>query len=47
MDYLSGTSPACDEVLNAVADRIRATASIGKADIGALLFWKRLRADSP
>lgn len=45
--YVSGTSPAYDEVLTEVADRIRATGSIGKADIGALLFWKRLRADTP
>ncbi|WP_237563334.1 hypothetical protein [Arthrobacter sp. H-02-3] len=45
--YMSGTSPTYDEVLTEVADRIRATASIGKADIGALLFWKRLRADTP
>jgi hypothetical protein len=34
-------------VLNEVADRIRTEGSIGKADIGALLFWKRLRADTP
>ena len=45
--YMSGTSRAYDEVLTEVASRIRATASIGKADIGALLFWKRLRADTP
>ncbi len=44
--YQSGTSPVYDEVLIEVADRIRTTASIGKADIGALLFWKRLRADT-
>jgi hypothetical protein len=44
--YMAGTSRAYDEVLTEVADRIRATASIGKADIGALLFWKRLRADT-
>lgn len=45
--YISGTSPQYDEVLVDVADRMRATASIGKSDIGALLFWKRLRADTP
>lgn len=45
--YMVDTSRAYDEVLADVADRIRATASIGKADIGALLFWKRLRADTP
>lgn len=45
--YQSGTSPVYDEVLTEVAEKIRTTASIGKADIGALLFWKRLRADTP
>lgn len=45
-DYSAATSPAYDQVLNEVADRIRAEASIGKADIGALVFWKRLRADT-
>ena len=46
-EYKSSTSTAYDEVLNEVADRILATGSIGKADIGALLFWKRLRANTP
>ncbi|WP_395405596.1 hypothetical protein ACHMXB_21430 (plasmid) [Arthrobacter sp. UC242_113] len=45
--YMAATSPAYDEVLNEVAERIRAEGSIGKTDIGALLFWKRLRADTP
>lgn len=45
--YMAGTSPVYDEVLVDVANRIKATASIGKADIGALLFWKRLRANTP
>lgn len=44
--YQLGTSSAYDEVLTEVADRIRTTGAIGKADIGALLFWKRLRADT-
>jgi hypothetical protein len=44
--YIASTSPAYDEVLTEVGGRIRATGSIGKADIGALLFWKRLRADT-
>ncbi|MGX1163502.1 hypothetical protein FBY31_4374 [Arthrobacter sp. SLBN-100] len=44
--YIAATSPAYDQVLTDVADRIQATGSIGKADIGALLFWKRLRADT-
>ncbi|WP_236777460.1 hypothetical protein [Arthrobacter crystallopoietes] len=45
--YMANTSPAYDEVLTEVAERIRSRASIGKADIGSLLFWKRLRADTP
>ncbi|WP_426225115.1 hypothetical protein [Pseudarthrobacter sp. DSP2-3-2b1] len=44
--YTAKTSPAYDEVLDQVSDRIRDQGSIGKADIGALLFWKRLRADT-
>lgn len=38
---------AYDEVLVEVAARVSTTGSIGKADIGALLLWKRLRADTP
>jgi hypothetical protein len=44
--FNAGRSSAYDEVLYEVADRIRASGSVGKADIGALLFWKRLRADT-
>lgn len=36
-----------DEVLYEVADRVARSSSIGKADIGALLFWKRLQANTP
>lgn len=36
-----------DETLDQVTRTIAATGSAGKADIGALLFWKRLRADTP
>lgn len=35
-----------DEVLREVSARAKATGDLGKADIGALLFWKRLRADA-
>ena len=35
-----------DEVLLDVAVRVQAARSIGKSDIGALLLWKRLRADT-
>ncbi|WP_253191303.1 hypothetical protein [Streptomyces sp. M1013] len=35
-----------DEVLDQVAQRAHSEGSIGKADIGALLLFKRLRADT-
>jgi hypothetical protein len=35
-----------DEVFDEVAARIQSAGTVGKADIGALLFWKRLRADT-
>ena len=35
-----------DEVLSQVAARAQEAGDLGKADIGALLFWKRLRADT-
>jgi hypothetical protein len=37
---------AYDEVLVEVTACIAATGSVGKSDIGALLLWKRLRADT-
>lgn len=46
-DYRAGLSPHYDEVLYETAGRIADAGSIGKTDIGALLFWKRLRADTP
>lgn len=45
-NYVASTPLAYDEVLHQVADRIRERGSIGKIDVGALLFWKRLRADT-
>jgi hypothetical protein len=45
--YEQQTAAAYDEVLVEVAARISTTGSIGKSDIGALLLWKRLRADTP
>src|SRR4051812_32664851 len=36
-----------DQVILEVAARADAAGSIGKTDIGALLAWKRLRADTP
>lgn len=44
--YVKETSRSYDEVLLEVAGRIESSDSIGKADIGSLLFWKRLRADT-
>jgi hypothetical protein len=38
--------PAYDEVLFEVAGRIAGAGSIGKSDIGALLLWKRLQANT-
>lgn len=45
-EYISKTPRAYDEVLDDVAERVRSAKSIGKADIGSLLLWKRLRADT-
>lgn len=45
-EYHAGVSPHYDEVLHETSDRIAESGSIGKADIGSLLFWKRLRADT-
>jgi hypothetical protein len=45
--YEQQAAPAYDEVLVEVTARISTTGSIGKSDIGALLMWKRLRADTP
>ncbi|MFB6894539.1 hypothetical protein ACFCX4_35180 [Kitasatospora sp. NPDC056327] len=44
--YAETVSPHYDEVLDEVAERVSARGSLGKADIGALLLWKRLRADT-
>jgi hypothetical protein len=44
--YEHAISPHYDEILHQVAHRARTEGSLGKADIGALLLWKRLRADT-
>jgi hypothetical protein len=36
-----------DEAFDEIAERFAKVGSVGKADIGGLLFWKRLRADTP
>lgn len=46
-EYASSVAPEYDEVLHEVAARISETGSAGPMDIGALTFWKRLRADTP
>ncbi|ALO05673.1 hypothetical protein AQF52_0071 [Streptomyces venezuelae] len=45
--YTDTVSPHYDETLQEVTRRACTSGSIGKADIGALLMWKRLRADTP
>lgn len=45
-EYEQRVAPVYDEVLVEVAARVGSEGSIGKSDIGALLFWKRLRADA-
>ncbi|MER7694339.1 hypothetical protein [Streptomyces sp. NPDC097610] len=45
--YTDTVSPHYDETLQHVVQRTRDSGDIGKADIGALLMWKRLRADTP
>ncbi|WP_202627751.1 hypothetical protein [Cellulomonas sp. APG4] len=39
-------SPYYDEVLHEVASSIQARGSLGKAGIGALVFWKRINASA-
>ncbi|WP_281872859.1 hypothetical protein [Brachybacterium paraconglomeratum] len=41
------TETAYDEVLREVSSRIANQGSIGKADIGALVVWKRSTATAP
>ncbi|MFB7189377.1 hypothetical protein ACFCZT_29570 [Streptomyces sp. NPDC056230] len=45
--YLSEVSPHYDEVFWEVAGRVEAEGCLGKADIGALVVWKRLSAQTP
>lgn len=39
--YQHTVSEFYDDVLHEVTDRVAAADSVGKADIGALVFWKR------
>lgn len=45
--YNTSVSPHYDEVLHEVVRRVEEMQSLGKADIGALVCWKRLRANAP
>ncbi|MFF9131157.1 hypothetical protein ACF1AY_09335 [Streptomyces sp. NPDC014776] len=45
--YTATVSPHYDEVLHQVTERAVRDGSLGKAEIGALLLWKRLRGDTP
>lgn len=45
--YTSAFPAAYDEVLYEVAARVRDRGSLGKADIGALVLWKRMQANTP
>lgn len=42
VDYAEAVSPAYDEVFEEVAASALAMGSLGKADIAALVFWKRV-----
>jgi hypothetical protein len=45
--YRQSVSPFYDEVVGEVSERGARSGSIGKADIGALVAWKRLNASTP
>ncbi|MFF7209379.1 hypothetical protein ACFZAU_02445 [Streptomyces sp. NPDC008238] len=44
--YRAAVPAAYDEVLTEIAERARDTGSLGKADIAALVVWKRLQAST-
>lgn len=46
IEYTETVSEVYDEVLQTVSARFVHEGSIGKAEIGGLLLWKRLRADT-
>jgi len=45
-EYHATDSGAYDEALLEVSERVEERGSVGKADIGALVLWKRMRADT-
>lgn len=45
--YRNSASPFYDEVVCEVSRRANTSGSIGKAEIGALVLWKRLNASTP
>ncbi|MFC5288563.1 hypothetical protein ACFPM7_16000 [Actinokineospora guangxiensis] len=46
VQYRQSVSQPYDEALHEVAARVEQSRSLGKADIGALVLWKRMRADT-
>ena len=46
-DYQSSVKAEYDEVLKEAIGRSEEIGSLGKYDIGALVFWKRLQANTP
>lgn len=44
--YSTAVGRHYDEILDEISERTLTSASIGKADIGALPLWKRMRADT-
>lgn len=43
-EYRAKVCPTYDEVVNEVIERAAVNGDLGKADLGALLLWKRIRA---
>lgn len=47
VEYEQEVSVHYDDALTEVSSRVRDARSVGKADVGALVMWKRMRADTP
>jgi hypothetical protein len=45
--YAAEVAPSYDELLHEVVGRVTRTGSLGKLDIGGLVLWKRLQANTP
>ncbi|MDQ2852593.1 MAG: hypothetical protein M3Y49_18040 [Actinomycetota bacterium] len=46
-EYKREVSVHYDDVLTEVSNRVKDAGSVGKADVGVLVMWKRMRADTP